>query len=873
MAGVFISPVSGAVDPSNYSTIDVDGYIDPAEWTGNVSVFDDPDNVWGGAGVNKLYAAINETGLFLGLESTQYGGGNPRMIWIDADENRGITDHDATMDDGDALPYDRVINFTGMMPDFFVYGGGNGTIQVFNYTGSGVDDITGLVLAEARNQTIMTGLFDVHYEVFIPFDVLYGSTIPADSIIKLAAAHFGSNNPDTWADILPNDRDGVSQSSVEYSGFVNLQITNGLAEPEITIPKATGIAIPTVLMVAELVEDKLIPGFDFEFEAAFMYDYHDPMNTADYPTLHMRLYNISGDESVGDWMNYTMGHYAGEYAVTDMYDLFHLELPNTIYNEDDVLEWFVSAEEFSSEFQNVTIGAMPPVRAEWFGAPDPSGGLQEPNSPLTISFNFKQVFVLSTGETSVVQSDVGTQVILNYTVNETETWLTRDFTYKEASGDEQVTYTVDTDAYGEETDFYFNIIINTTDGKNVTGTTHLIFVTPPPEEIIFTQLDSAHDEYGIYGSEGAFGPAAGVGDGGIWDLLNYTVTANQYQTTYWFQMREVYDPEWGKGYASHPLYQVYVETGEAVVETTESASNAFVNIDPDHPWDYAFHIAGWDLNYYTPSTIEDPQTSGHGITALTYEEVNGENWFYFSVPFDLAGEVAQANWNYTVLVGSNDGGLFRNHVESTSDGWRIWGGDDGTIDPNFMDILVPLGGDENATQEFIVEGYNKATSTFTTVYAVGNDIVFVNDTTDPLVSITTPADSYELDAAMATSGTVELTWTSSDPAVGTFYGLQSIQVFVDSDLVSNVNDGSETLTFTANGTYTVTINVFDKSGNYGTDEISITVVGIAPESTDDEPTDDEPTDDDGGFNIPGYSFAFMVVGIAAISFYLIRKKK
>jgi hypothetical protein len=484
---------------------------------------------------------------------------------------------------------------------------------------------------------------------------------------------------------------------------------------------------------------------------------------------------------------------------------------------------------------------MPPIDIDWVGTPLPSGGFVDPDTEFEVTIQIKQLF----NGTSSAQGDVwGTELTLRYeNHSDLGVWVNVSYEKGVAAGSDNTEFNFKMPAFKEGHNLTYYILI---ENNNTVATANFTLMSgyAPPESLVFTMADPSGDEYLGYPSASAFNNLTE----GLFDLLNFTVTGSAFFTTFHFQLRDSFDPGWGKGFWCHPLFNVYVDT--AAGGSTSSVASASVIVDPDHAWEYGFQIAGWiQAIHYADGTLNDAAGIGQG-----YSDAGGEYWWNFTVPTTLTGE-AQANWNYTVLVGSNDGNNFRNR-KAAAEEWAFGGGHDGDADPRYLDILVPTGGDSAALQEFITNSYDVSTDTQVTVLAVGKDIAFVNDTTNPVVSITAPTDGATIDGASVT-----LTWTVSDPTDATFSGLDRIEVFVDGVLETGITlgDTSAALTLT-NGSHTIRINAYDLSGNVGSDEITITT--LVEEDTTTTTTS----------GTPGFEFLSVLALLGVATLYIKRRR-
>jgi hypothetical protein len=389
--------------------------------------------------------------------------------------------------------------------------------------------------------------------------------------------------------------------------------------------------------------------------------------------------------------------------------------------------------------------------------------------------------------------------------------------------------------------------------------TILIGIEPPKTEI-FYMTDPGGDEWGTYPTDAAFD-----GGPGLFDIMEFNVSANAYGTSFKLRLNNSVDPGWGAGNFSHQMFVILIDN--AVGGTTEGVLAMNAEVQDEYPWDIGFYGDGFMVRYFTSETIAEPQTSGTGMTS-TYEFVDGEHWYDVYVPETLIDGVADSTWKYYAMVASADYNDFRNHMAENGQ-WQFGGGDDSDYDPRWCDILVPASDDPVALQEFISSSYDVGSQTYAKMLAVGPGLTFETDTTVPLVSISAPATGATFTWDTGDTYTTEVTYTASDPAQGTYSGLATVKVYVNTVLVPEATSSPATVTL-ANGTNVIRVVATDKTGNTAYAEITVTVDDVREPATDDDTT---PTDDDGGFNIPGYGIGFLLVTFIGSAVLLTRKRR
>jgi hypothetical protein len=819
MALSVYSPIYvAASDTSTHNDIIVDGVVG-ADWMdGNYTLTIEDDT----GELDSLYLAVNQTGLAVALkvDLTANTGGN--LVYFDIDgEDSGIS----SMNDSVDWNKRNIFFPDGFKPDFFIGGWGlvdwdNGVWELFNTTGK--MNVNGTILNETTLPSMTT------YEAFIPWSIFYPSgnsthPVPANAQISIAALRCAGD----WEPLVDAIPSNTEVDTIDNHVVLPID-SDGDMKPDLVQPTIGWAGNEYDSSIDEMG----VVGTPLDVAIAVWYNsVHEFPNSSAWPEINYRVYDNSTD-TWGSVMTETMFHKFGDYQGSN--DWHRYSIATGTYDNDDIVQWNISSSYGDTGLYNVTLGPMPPVDIGFVGNIDPSGGFILPDTAFEITV---QVELLWDGTETRVTGDLGFDVDLNYTIDDGSNWLQAPFSWDEIAG-QNAQYNIELAGFPENTNMTFTINITTNNDTHVTAPITLYILIPPPETEIFYMVDPAGDEYGVYPTEPNAFP---VTEPGIWDVLEFNVSANEFGTTFRFHLANAYDPGWGAGVWSHPIFGVMIDI-EAGGATT-ALSNIFANTEADYPWDYGFQIEGWQQKFYTPTTLDDPMTSSTGIT-IAYEDVGGEDWFSFNVPELLIGAVADSTWKYFIAVGSGDTNEFRAH-NAVAEDYKFGGGEDGSIDPNWVDILVPEGGNSTEIQEFITNDYDISSSTMTTLLAVGDGISYVEDATDPLVSITAPADAEEFNITEGeTTTVVTLTWTASDPDDATFSGIDRIEVYVDTVLEPTIGGGTVDLTLSA-GNHTIVINVYDKRGNYATTTITITV-NAAPE-------------EDGGGGIPGYGLFFLLI--------------
>jgi hypothetical protein len=800
-------------------------------------------------------------GIFIGLNTTQAGPtDNQFNVFIDTDAGgTGLADYSLA---GIANTKKTTFSSPGFIPNFVLLGTGienwsaNAAWDLYEFTddtGTTSAVTTGVNTAVA-NKTVFDGSWSypipVNYEGFIPWNALYSGGIPADAEIRLFAAMIGGEP----GDVIPNQYLDKDPTNVAYSNYVAVQVADADGDPQI-IPYVIGWDGAGSEEVNEVEGGGVTLGLDMKFTYMMWWNVngtskHDYMNSSEWPMLYYTYYNstaMANDSEVSVQMFHQAGYYGG---LGDGSDVYHYIIPLDVsdgYSVDDIFYWYILAGDQNSSsvtHYNNTVVPMPPIDIGFVGNIDPAGGFKNPDTPFDITVQIEQLW----NGTDKVQIDVLTEVTLNYTLNDTGVWNTQAMTYDSVQGENaQYKTTIGGFADGSNVTFYINVTNNNT---VITTQILVLILIPPPESTIFYMTDPQGDEWGTYPWNAAFGGKTE----GIFDILEFNVSANIYQTTFRFRLADTYDPGWGAGNFSHQLFVVLVDKDPG--GTTDGVLRSYANTVGE--WDVAFYADGWIQRYFTPSTIQDPQTSAHAMTS-GYDFVNGEHWMYFTVPETLFGELADSTWQYYVMIGSGDFNDFRNH-KAANEEWAFGGGDDSDVDPNYNDILVPEGGDSAAVQNFISSSYDVASGTRVSLLAVGPGLTYVDDMTDPLVDITSPADGANYSWTTGDSYTIDVTYAASDPDEGTFNGLESVKLFINAVLVPDATDTSGTVTL-AVGANTIRVVAEDISGNTALAEITVTL-------TDDREVEPPPAP-----VIPGYEIGILVIAILGTAFLLSKRHR
>jgi hypothetical protein len=863
MAGLPNLPVAGAVvNTSTHNNITVDGVIG-TDWTdGNYTVMtNEKPSGWGNWNVDSLYFALNETGIAVGLVTTQAGYSTPNQfnVFIDTDQGgAGLTDYSKA-----GIANDKNLNFvsSGFVPNFVLVGTDTDWSQNDAWKLYSFDDNAGATTdlsassgyeSAVQNDTNFDGSWSypigVTYEAFIPWAVLYASGIPANAQIRLFAAMIGGEPGAT----IPTQHSSLGYA--EYNSYAAVQVADADGDPQLITPYIGWDGQGSESIVTK--DGGIVLGLDAEWGYLLWYTpdgsttFHDYMNQTQWPVLHLIYYNStsatnSTETQVQMW--HQTGAYGGYGDGSDAYNYSMPIKPSMGYTAGDKFYWYITAGDLNTTtatHHEVSVVPMPPIKIGFVGNVFPSGGFKMPGQSFDITVDVEQLWNMTDGD--YVTFDVGTAVTLNWTTNSSIGWNQTVMTWQEVAG-QNARFVGNIGPFAENQTVTYNIIAEN-NNTVPTGDYSILILVPPPETQQYYQVDPSGDEYGTYPTAAVFKDASGNSLSGLFDMLYMNVSSNEYQTTFTFGVRNVTDPDWGAGYWSMPIFAVMINDGSSTGSHTGIGKT---QVTTETAWQYGIQVDGWTTKYYTPATINDPilQT---GITRGDNLNFSTQTYsFSFSVPETLFGATANQDWTYYVMMGSGDTNEFRDH-KAVAEDWKLGGGDDGNIDPNFCDILVPASGNmslDAANQYYIEHSYDVASSTMAMLYPVGNDISFVADTVAPTVNITTPLNGATITTSTSEAN-VTISWTAIESDVGTFHGLDHVDVFIDGVLIPHDNNTINVAL--TEGNHTIRVNAYDKTGNIGSATISI-IVKVSK----------------GG--IPGYGTGFMLIALLGSAMFLIKK--
>jgi hypothetical protein len=375
---------------------------------------------------------------------------------------------------------------------------------------------------------------------------------------------------------------------------------------------------------------------------------------------------------------------------------------------------------------------------------------------------------------------------------------------------------------------------------------------------VFAIDDPEGDERGIYPTNPQMHPDGNLTRQGFMDILRFRVGYDAEWTIFEFKFKEL-ENVWNSpvGY-SHPLMQVYIDKDRTPGSgSTLCDQNGHFSINSENAWELLVRSDGFDRYILWENGT---QTSGMQSFSDAVDKI-----IDIKAPRSVV-DIPTDNWAYTVVVGSQDFSAFREFYSQPQE-WKFGGGDDSIYDPNVVDMLVPIGRNQNE----ILDSYSVLQMSFSTLTAVGPNIGFIADITDPIVDITNPSDNAVFTLEQGSSEyTLNIQWSASDPTQGDIAGIDRIELYIDSVFILgvSVNDTSYTDSLEA-GTHTIRINAFDYTGNYGSASVSITINEAVSTTTDTTTT----TEDTTSATTPGFELWGLIFLTGIVTLFRRKNRK
>ncbi len=213
--------------------------------------------------------------------------------------------------------------------------------------------------------------------------------------------------------------------------------------------------------------------------------------------------------------------------------------------------------------------------------------------------------------------------------------------------------------------------------------------------VVLEVQDPEEDDYGpgtyTYPTDGVFTP-------GVFDVTAFSVGYDETNVVFRLQFRGPLENVWDSPYGlSLQTVDIYVDQDgpENGARRLLPGRNAALN--PDHAWDYAIWVEGWEPGLYVPGETEPQQVAGV-IPGIIVDP--GLSQITIKVPQEVLGD-DPASWAYTAVVLSQDGfpstGVWRvRDVEPTATQWKFGGAPDDASHTRIIDLVWPVAGKQEA---------------------------------------------------------------------------------------------------------------------------------------------------------------------------------
>ncbi|ASJ06337.1 glucodextranase DOMON-like domain-containing protein [Thermococcus pacificus] len=270
-------------------------------------------------------------------------------------------------------------------------------------------------------------------------------------------------------------------------------------------------------------------------------------------------------------------------------------------------------------------------------------------------------------------------------------------------------------------DFYFA-------ASTVDGNGNLDIISTPVELKLPTEVkgvviadvkDPEGDDHGpgtyTYPTDGVFKP-------GVFDLLEFKLLEQTDAYVMQFKFKDLGGNPWnGPNGFSLQIIEVYFDYKDggnsSAIKMFQDGPGSNVNLDPDHPWDVAFRIAGWD---YGNLIVLPDGTAIQGEMQISADPASN------TITVKVPKKYIQINEDYglwgDVLIGSQDGyGPDKWRVVAVdAEQWKLGGADPQAVingvAPRVVDELVPEG--FKPTQEEQLSSYDANGGKLATVRAI-----------------------------------------------------------------------------------------------------------------------------------------------------------
>jgi len=172
-----------------------------------------------------------------------------------------------------------------------------------------------------------------------------------------------------------------------------------------------------------------------------------------------------------------------------------------------------------------------------------------------------------------------------------------------------------------------------------------------------------------------------------------------------------------------PLIHIYIDKDHTKDSGfTETIYGTNVVIDPENAWETVIVLASMPERYYGELVRIQPEFARSSIIPEKLILSRSKKEISVKIPKEYLGEITE-DWGFTVLMMSQDfsqtirKNVYVREVNAAASQYNFGGGDSGLLtdlDPNVIDLIVPLGKD----QKFELNSYNKEDKALAVLHAV-----------------------------------------------------------------------------------------------------------------------------------------------------------
>ncbi|NLG69910.1 MAG: glycoside hydrolase family 57 [Firmicutes bacterium] len=226
-------------------------------------------------------------------------------------------------------------------------------------------------------------------------------------------------------------------------------------------------------------------------------------------------------------------------------------------------------------------------------------------------------------------------------------------------------------------------------------------------DLVFAWDDPVGDDHGpgtyVYPGNAVFQP-------GVFDLRRFEVFDEGNDVVLKVWLAGPIDNVWGSPIGlSVQTIDIYLDT-DRVPGSGETAAlgGRRVTFAPEWAWEYAIWGEGGNQRVFAADAVQGGAAPEGGAGPLRVSVDAAERSVTVRVPKAVIGE-PRPSWGYQVLILGQEGypegdSLRVREVKAHRAEWRFGGGDDGSWDPNVIDMLAP----SDTTQEAILSAYSVA---------------------------------------------------------------------------------------------------------------------------------------------------------------------